>query len=313
MNVTMSFPKPYWLLNGAEDTETAFVVVLVSVSANDAVVTLAQQLLNENNIGIDSINVLSDKQAAEIFISASTQGAWAMFRKLLVLVSSVDADVFVLPVVGRKKRLLICDMDSTIVQTETLDDIAASIGIGEQVCEITARAMRGELNFRKALAERVGLLRGVSEELFIEIADEVKINLGAKDLISLAQKHGLRTVLVSGGFEPIVKVVAANLGFDHYVCNKAEITNGKLTGKVLEPLVDANTKLNVLKEEAEKLTITLEQACTVGDGANDLPMIQAAGIGVAYKGKPLVRAGTSYQINSSSLASILMMMGITVL
>ena len=312
MNEAKPFPNPYWLINEAEDRQTAFVVVLVSTSINDAVIKLVQQLLDENNIDIDSINMLADKQATEFFITATTQDAWDIFKKLLVLVSDVDADVFVLPIAGRKKRLLVCDMDSTIVQTETLDDIAASMGIGEQVCEITARAMRGELDFRKALDERVSLLKGVSEKLFDEIAQEVQINLGAEELINLARKHGLRTVLVSGGFEPIVKVVAARLGFDHYVCNKAEITNGKLTGKVVEPIVDAGTKLNVLKEEAKQLTITLEQACTVGDGANDLPMLQVAGIGVGYKGKPLVRTGTPYQINTSSLASILLMMGITV-
>ena len=312
MNEVKSFPNPYWLLNKVEDKQTAFVVVLVSMSIDEAVVKLVQQLLDENNIDIDSINMLADKQAAEIFISATTQAAWEIFQKLLDLVSDVDADVFVLPVAGRKKSLLICDMDSTIVQTETLDDIAASIGIGEQVCEITTRAMRGELDFCKALDERVRLLKGVSEKRFDEIAQEVQLNLGAEVLINLAQKHGLRTVLVSGGFEPIVKVVAVNLGFDRYVCNKAEITDGKLTGKVLEPIVDADTKLNVLTEEAKKLKITLEQACTVGDGANDLPMLQAAGIGVGYKGKPLVRTGTPYQINTSSLASILLMMGITV-
>ncbi len=313
MNETMSFPKPYWVLSEAEDTQTAFVVILVSMSANDVVVKSAQQLFDENNIDIDLINTLSDKQAIEFFISTTTQGAWQIFQKLLLLVSNADADVFVLPMAGRKKRLLICDMDSTIVQTETLDDIAASIGIGEQVSEITARAMRGELDFRKALDERVSLLKGVSETLFDEIAQEVQINFGANELINLAQKHGLRTVLVSGGFEPIVKVVAANLGFDHYVCNKAEIANGKLTGKVLEPIVGAESKLNVLKEEAKQSMFTLEQACTVGDGANDLPMLQAAGIGFAYKGKPLVRAGTPYQINSSNLTSILLVMGITVL
>ncbi len=312
MNETMSFPNPYWLLKQTEDTETAFVVVLIPTSTDEAVVKLAQQLLDENNIEIDSSNLMPDKQVAEMFISATTQAAWEIFQKLLILVSNVDADVFVLPVAGRKKRLLICDMDSTIVKTETLDDIAEHIGIGTQVSDITARAMRGELDFRKALDERISLLEGVSEKLFEEVAQGVQINLGAEELINFAHKHGLRTVLVSGGFEPIVKVVAAKLGFDHYVCNKAEITNGKLTGKVLEPIVDADTKLNVLKEEAKQLKITLEQACTVGDGANDLPMLQAAGIGVGYKGKPLVCAGTPYQINTSSLASIILMMGITV-
>jgi len=310
MNEVKPFPNPYWLLNKAEDTQTAFVVILVSMSINDAVVKLTQQLLDENNIDIESFNMLPGKQATEFFISTTTQVAWELFQKLLILVSNEDADVFVLPVAGRKRRLLICDMDSTIVQTETLDDIAASIGIGEQVSEITARAMQGELDFRKALDERVSLLKGIPENIFDEIAQQVKFNSGAEELIKAAQKQGIRTVLVSGGFEPIVKVVVAKLGFDRYVCNKTEISAGRLTGKVLEPIVDAETKLNVLKKEAKLLSITPEQACTVGDGANDLPMLQAAGIGIGFYGKPLVRAGTPYQINSSSLTSILLMMGI---
>jgi phosphoserine phosphatase len=311
MNEVKPFPNPYWLLNKVEDTQTAFVVVLVSMSINDAVVKLTQQLLDENNINIESFNMLSGNKATEFFISTTTQIAWELFQKLLLLVSDNEVDIFVLPVAGRKKRLLICDMDSTIVQTETLDDIAASIGIGEQVREITARAMQGELDFRKALDERVSLLKGIPENIFDEIAQQVKFNSGAEALIKAAQKQGIRTVLVSGGFEPIVKVVAAKLGFDRYVCNKTETSAGRLTGKVLEPIVDAETKLNVLKEESKQLAILPQQACSVGDGANDLPMLQAAGIGVGYNGKPLVRAGTPYQINSSNLESILLMMGIT--
>lgn len=313
MNRVTPFPEPYWLLNKAEDTQTGFVVVLVSMSPDDSIVKMARQfrqLLDENNIVIDSINTLSDNNVTEFFIATTTRIAWELFKKLLVLVAKVGTDVFVLPVAERKKRLLICDMDSTIVETETLDDIAARIGIGEQVSEITTRAMQGELDFRKALDERVGLLKGIPETIFDEIAQEVKFNPGAEVLINVAQQQGLRTVLVSGGFEPIVKVVATKLGFDRYVCNKTETSAGRLTGKVLEPIVDAETKLNVLKEESKQLDILPEQACTVGDGANDLPMLQAAGIGVGYKGKPLIRAGTPYQINSSSLTAILLMMGI---
>jgi phosphoserine phosphatase len=172
--------------------------------------------------------------------------------------------------------------------------------------------MRGELDFRKALDERVSLLQGVSGDVFTEIAKTVKFNEGAELLINSARKHGIRTVLVSGGFEPVVKIVAEKLGFDRYVCNKTEMANGNLTGKVIEPIVDAETKLNVLHEERLRLTIPVEHVCAVGDGANDLPMLQAAGIGIGFEGKPLVRNGTPYQVNNSNLVSILLMMGIAV-
>jgi phosphoserine phosphatase len=310
MNKETSFPRPHWLLNQSDDKQTEFVVVIVSLLTNDGVVKLTQQFFEKDNIVINSVNVLSNNRATELFISTSTQKAWASFQKLLASFSNEEVDVFVLPVAGRKKKLLICDMDSTIVKTETLDDIAARIGIGEQVSEITARAMQGDLDFRKALDERVSLLKGISENVFAEIAETVQFNLGAELLINSAQEHGIRTVLVSGGFEPVVKVVAGKLGFDRYVCNKTEISGDKLTGKVLEPIVDAKTKLSVLKEESEQLAIVPAEACAVGDGANDLPMLQAAGLGVGFKGKPLVCAGTPHQINSSDLSSILLMMGI---
>ena len=158
-------------------------------------------------------------------------------------------------------------MDSTIVRSETLDDIAEKVGIGERVKAITTRAMQGEMGFSQALAERVRMLEGIAEDVFDEIANTVQFNSGAGRLIGLARQQGLRTVLVSGGFEPIVKVVADKLGFDRCVCNKIDVSNGQLTGKVLEPIVDGGTKLKVLMEECKQLAISPDQACTIGDGA----------------------------------------------
>lgn len=309
MNQQVAFPNPYWVLNHSEDRQLEFVIVLVSV--NDTVVNLTQMHLAEEKIAIDAIRALGENKITEIIISSTTQLAWKVFKQLLFLLEQEGGDIFLLPVTSRKKQLLICDMDSTIVQTETLDDIAATIGLGDKVSEITAKAMRGELDFRKALDERVSLLSGLSEQLFAEIAEDVQFNHGAEVLLKTAKAHGIRSVLVSGGFEPIVKVVAVKLGFDRYVCNKTEISNGKLTGKVEAPIVDAETKLKVLNEECVQLDISPEQVCAMGDGANDLPMLQAAGLGIGFKGKPLVRAGIPYQINSSSLDSALYMMGIT--
>jgi phosphoserine phosphatase len=190
MNKEPAFPKPYWVLNESDDKQTEFVVVLASKSVH--VVELAQQSLRQHNIVIDTINALPDSNATELFISTTTQVAWELFRKLLEAGVEHEFDSFVLPVAGRKKKLLICDMDSTIVQTETLDDIATFIGIGERVSEITAKAMRGELDFRKALYERVSLLEGVSGNVFNEIAQTVKFNDGAELLINSARKHDIR-------------------------------------------------------------------------------------------------------------------------
>ena len=255
MNEMLSFPNPYWLLDQSKDKQIEFVVVLVSSSTNDSAIKLVYQFFDKNNINIGITNMLSDKHTTEIFISETTQNAWKIFKRLLVLTLNIDADVFLLPISGRKKKLLVCDMDSTIVLTETLDDIAASIGIGKQVGEITLRAMQGKLDFRTALNKRISLLKGISEKLFDEVANNVKFNSGAEELIKFSQKNGIRTVLVSGGFEPIVNVVAAKMGFDRYVCNKAEISSGKLTGNVLEPVIDAGAKLKVLQEEIKQLAI----------------------------------------------------------
>jgi len=310
MNKRVQFPKPFWLLSETGDKQTDFAVVLTSTCLSEDNIELAGQLLHDNEIVVKSSVVFSNGKVAEFSITTSTHQAWDLFRKFLSVAAKTGIDVAVIPVSTRKKKLLVCDMDSTIVQTETLDDIAAKIGIGKQVSEITARAMRGDLDFRRALDERVSLLKDMSEEIFDEIADTVQFNSGAETLLHSAQEHGIHTVLVSGGFEPIVKVVAGKLGFDRYVCNKMEVSNGRLTGKVLEPIVDGETKLKALMEECKRLTINPEQACAIGDGANDIPMLQTAGLGIGFKGKPLVRTSIPYQINSTGLESVLSVMGI---
>lgn len=310
MTSNVSFPDPCWLLRDPDDKQTAFVFVLVSTRPDEGLSVLMQQFFEEHQVTVDAINELPNGKGIEFFISTTTQIAWQLFQKLLQRVSDKACDVFVLPVADRKKKLLICDMDSTIVKTETLDDIAVCVGLGEEVSAITTRAMEGDLDFREALDERVKLLTGISASLFDEIADNVQLNDGAESLIQAANTHDVRTVLVSGGFEPIVKRVAEKLGFDHYVCNKLEVVDGKLTGNVIEPIVDADIKLKLLEEESTQLSLTTDQACAVGDGANDLPMLQAAGLGIGFQGKPLVRAGTPYQINTTTLESALMVMGV---
>lgn len=310
MKVKNTYLDPHWVIDEAGEDQTEFVIVLASNKLHDDDITKIHQILNEHNIVIASSNALSYVKATEIFISTSAGLAWELFKKLLSLELSKEVDIAVLPVSSRNKKLLVCDMDSTIIQSETLDDIAESVGIGKQIKKITAKAMKGEMDFRQALDERVRLLEGMVEDVFDEIANTVQFNSGAEKLVGLARQQGLRTVLVSGGFEPIVKVVANKLGFDRYVCNCMETSNGRLTSKLIDPVVDGDTKLNILKEECQQLSIHPSQVCAIGDGANDIQMLQAAGLGVGFQGKPLVRASTPYQINTTGLDTALIMMGI---
>lgn len=310
MNENQKFPDPYWLLNVSRDQEQGFVIVLASTDSIQAKIETVKQYLNNKNIVVNTVEVFSNK-FAELLIKLSNQQAWILFKELLILATQEEFDVAVLPENSRRKKLLVCDMDSTIVTSETLDDIAAHAGIGEQVSQITARAMRGELDFQQALDERVSLLKGLPESIFEEIIEKIELNPGAEILLRQSKKNNIRTVLVSGGFEQIVKVIAEKLAFDRYVCNDMQIENGKLTGKVIKPIVDASTKLNVLIEECQSLEIKPEEACSIGDGANDLPMLQAAGLGIGFQSKPLLKSLIPYQINSSGLDFILLMMGIT--
>lgn len=301
--------EPFWLLAEARDQEQDFVIVLITPDLQHEPLKNLKQCLQDEGVCINATSLLSSS-VAELFIKVTTRQAWELFQRFLLIAMRESFDIGVLPVSTRKKKLLICDMDSTIVASETLDDIAKQVGLGEQVSKLTQRAMQGELDFRQALDERIGLLKGLPNSMLKEVVESVQFNAGAEMLLSKAKQHSIRTVLVSGGFEPIVKRVAEKLGFDRYVCNKLEVSNGHLTGTVLEPVVDSEKKLNVLMEECRQLKIDTEQVCAIGDGANDIPMLKAAGLGIGFEGKPLVRDSIPYQVNTSGLESVLSMMGI---
>lgn len=307
MNSDTGLSQPYWLLE-KKDEKKSFVLVISGKDGASCYLDEIRTYLSQYGLLIDSDRTISSN-VSEFYFKSTAENVWRLFQTLLTNAGDKSFDIAVLPIESRQKKLLVCDMDSTIVTCETLDDVAAKIGIGEKVKKITDRAMRGELDFKQALDERVSLLAGLSETVFLDIANEVQFNSGAEQLIKRANQNNIKTVLVSGGFEPVVKAVAKKLGFDRYVCNKLEIVEEKITGRVIEPIVDASTKLNILKEESHRLSIELRDAVAVGDGANDLPMLQAAGLGIAYQGKPLLRQTVPYQINFSGLDFILKILG----
>jgi phosphoserine phosphatase len=215
-------------------------------------------------------------------------------------------DVVVQPTAHRRKRLLVADMDSTMITIECIDELADYAGIKPQIAEVTERAMRGELDFEAALDARVALLAGL-EEAAIERchAERVALMDGARTLIRTMKAHGARTVLVSGGFTVFADRVAAAIGFDRALSNRLELAGGALTGRVGRPIVGAATKRETLLAEAAALGLGPAGTLAVGDGANDIPMIQAAGLGIAYHAKPKTAAAAGARIEHGDLHALL--------
>ncbi len=214
----------------------------------------------------------------------------------------------------RRKHLLIADMESTIIEQEMLDELADCVGLRETISGITARAMRGELDFEAALRERVGLLAGLDAKVLDEVADRITLMPGAETLIRTMQANGAYCALVSGGFTVFTERVAKQLGFDEHQANVLEIADGKLTGRVLEPILGGDAKLAALRRLTAKLGIDPSQVIAVGDGANDLAMLAAAGLGVAFRAKPKVREAVAALpngavINHGDLTALLYLQG----
>ena len=205
----------------------------------------------------------------------------------------------------RVKGLLVMDVDSTLIMEEGIDLLGEEAGVGAQVAAITERAMRGELDFEAALRERVGLLKGLPENIFARIAERIHFTPGAEDLVKELHKRGYKVGLVSGGFHETVDRLAEQLGIDYVKANRLEIQQGFLTGQVLGEIVTKDTKLAMLKAWTAENKLELNQTIAMGDGANDLPMIQAAGIGIAFMAKPIVREQAPYQIEECNLYRVI--------
>ena len=219
-------------------------------------------------------------------------------------------DVVVQPAAGRAKKLLVADMDSTMITIECIDELADYAGIKPQIAAVTEQAMRGELDFIGALDARVALLAGLDEAAIARCHDErVRLMPGATTLIRTMKAHGARTLLVSGGFTVFADKVATEIGFDRAISNMLEIEDGKLAGRVSRPIVDADVKRATLLDEAAALGIGSAETLAVGDGANDIPMIQAAGLGVAYHAKPKTAAAAAARIDHNDLTALLYAQG----
>ena len=200
--------------------------------------------------------------------------------------------------------LLVMDVDSTLVKEEIIDLLGAEVGVGEQVAAITKCAMQGKYDFEAALLERVTLLKGLPEAIFKQVSKKIHFTKGARQLIEEMHQRGYKVGIVSGGFHEIVDELAAKLDIDYVKANHLEVKDGQLTGRVLGTVVTKEVKKAMLKQWAEENNLTLAQTIAVGDGANDLPMISTAGIGIAFNAKPIVRAQAPYQIHQNDLYQV---------
>lgn len=216
-----------------------------------------------------------------------------------------QCDIIGQAVATRNKRLLIADMDATMLAEETLDHLAEDLGLADQIIPITKAAMEGAMDFKQALQARVALLEGTSEAALETVWQKTTISKGARALMRAMKLHGVHTVLVSGGFTFFTEKLAATLGFDAHFGNQLEVKNGVLTGRVIPPILDKDSKLQTLQRYCETLHIQPEEVIAIGDGANDIPMLQAAGLGVGYRAKPAVRAVCDAQLNYADLSALL--------
>jgi len=220
-------------------------------------------------------------------------------------------DVVVQPAEHRRKKLIVADMDSTMITVECIDELADYAGIKAQIAAVTEAAMRGELDFGEALDARVALLKGLDEGVIARcLAERVKIMPGARELVRTMRGWGATAILVSGGFTRFAEPVAAEIGFTRAIANVLEIADGKLAGTVTKPIVDASTKLATLSEAVLDLGLSRAETLAVGDGANDLAMITQAGLGVAYHAKPVVAAAAGARIDHGDLTTLLFAQGV---
>ena len=285
-------------------------------------ISAATKIIAEQGMNIDSIKRLTgrvplDEEKAsvrsciEFSVRGNPKNRVEMQRSLMKLSSEMGMDFSLqLDNMYRRMRRLICfDMDSTLIQTECIDELAERAGVGEQVRTITERAMRGEIDFKESFTERVALLKGLDESVMKEIAENLPITEGVERLMFVLKHYGYKIAILSGGFTYFGEYLKQRFGIDYVYANELEIEDGKLTGRYLGEIVDGKRKAELLRLLAQVEKVDIAQTIAVGDGANDLPMLSTAGLGIAFHAKPKVVENAEQSINTIGLDGVLYFLG----
>lgn len=277
-----------------------------------------------NNLNIDVITRLSGrislndpdsypKACVQFSVSGKLEDPDRLRGKLLQISeeTGIDISFHVDDIYRHARKLVVFDMDSTLIQVEVIDELAKAAGVDEQVAQITASTMRGEIDFKESLTRRVALLKGLDKKVLPKVAENLELTEGAERVTSTLKKLGYKIGIISGGFNYFGKYLQKKLGIDYVFANVLEISDGKVTGKITGDIIDGPKKAEILKTIATVENISLEQTIAIGDGANDLPMISAAGLGVAFHAKPIVKENAGKTISSVGLDGLLYLMGIS--